>query len=636
MFSAVRCYRRIAFAVFIVPALSFALQGGGQFDSPLPQAIAATPTPKPEAFPTLTPAGGVVSSARSAPTRILAKYGHQSNVLLTSAVTIGDHFVEYAGGQTFIVRLINPIVYDKPLVQDNVTTNVTSTSGVLPSITSIIPAGPADVLLDKQISDLIMLGTYCDTKAHCEPLIDDERQAIKLLTYSDVKDNIDLLEYALQIPFVLNTAAQDYQDAALQIATDTNADTGTANVEFTPDMANCLSEIQKVVGWVDFPGPAFPKPAAGKSSCASYAQNAPPIPTHPAYSYPLNVPASRVFVLTGKISTIVQLLGNIRDLETQIESAKTQNFPQADKEAATKELQALEAGVRKNVTIPPELEAFYSSGNGTDGEVAAAAAAAWASLAPFRDLNPQATYYGYDVACNNFAVDGQSNALTFSAVNRYTLNVAPAASPGGNGNSSPSTTIATLGGTSLTAPTLAVTTTFPQSVGTVDCPAALTLHAGAGISTIPVNTFQLSTTSFSTNSMGQPQANYTVTGSTRREQLIGAAFTSFCPVSLGGGAQALCATIGVGAVSSSFNGLAGFSLSFARRLFLNVAWQFGSITTIPPGILGQNVPSGYMVPTGTASTTKITFTLSLGGSPAASTSAPNGGSQSGPAGKPGH
>ncbi len=56
---------------------------------------------------------------------------------------------------------------------------------------------------------MFTIASGCDTKANCQILIDEEKKAIALFAYSDIKNNIDLLEYALQIPFVLNTAAPD-------------------------------------------------------------------------------------------------------------------------------------------------------------------------------------------------------------------------------------------------------------------------------------------------------------------------------------------------------------------------------------------------------------------------------------------
>jgi hypothetical protein len=224
------------------------------------------------------------------------------------------------------------------------------------------------------------------------------------------------------------------------------------------------------------------------------------------------------------------------------------------------------------------------------------------SLRPFYDVNLAYDSSFRDVRCHPHQPDGSSHALQLSANNRFS-----ASSP------------------------LAV------SVATVDCPGAVAVSAGAGISTVPVVTYQLGATLSGT----PPTAAYTITEQSRSSQTVAVALVHYLVEPLGGQA-ALFATAGFGTSTSQVDAFYGLSLGVGRRVFVNVLEHVGTVTVLQPGLtVGEAAPSGFTIPTLKQTATRIAFVLTFGTAFSSSSSAPASSSSAGgggasPNAKPGH
>ena len=228
----------------------------------------------------------------------------------------------------------------------------------------------------------------------------------------------------------------------------------------------------------------------------------------------------------------------------------------------------LTADVRK---ANPDLDLSKDLPSGTDGQLLAQKEQ---PLQAFADLYPLVETVSYPVWCHPHNVDTVSNSLTLVAINRFDS-----------------------------------TKNLSQAVGVVDCPGALAVSTGGGYSRVPLATFQ----AVPSVTNGVVTSNVIGYGQNARAQTVAAAFFHYFVLSLGGQAG-LFLTGGIGTSSSNLSGFYGASIGLGRRVYLNIAENVANVTVLAPGFsINQAIPNGFQIPTTAHTTTKLSFTISIGG-----------------------
>ena len=517
---------------------------------------------------------------------------HQTNILLGAAAVLGDHIVENGRGQTVTVKCINPIKYDQAQLVDTYTTIVGSGFPLPPGAVPVGALSGARYAHDCKT-------TAADCVAAAQEL------AANYALYAGQFNARNT--FAQQATTLLTNASSQYDYLSAQTAQQNDA----SAPQLDPTIVTCLHDIVAYAAWLqpgadstnpppailanvsgDCPGaPAFSNSVIGTynvlfSNLSAYETQIAALRIQldlssngtlltaaaPAGSTQIQVQNGSLFSIGSEI-----VIGGTTP-ETEIISAtSTTTVSFANKLTSD---HAIGAAITSNIaaqatSLKSTLQDIDLSSDLATGSAGIALRTTEQGLIPFSDVDLNQNTAHVDVDCHQYRIDGVSHALVLTASNRFSSS-----------------------------------SNLSQSIATVDCPGAFAVSAGAGISQVPVVTYQLASTLGGTPAA--PTATYTVSQQIRSEQTVAVAMFHYLALPLGG-QTGLFVTGGFGTSTSQVDAFYGASLSLGRRLFINFLEHNGTYNALQPGIpLNSAAPSSFTIPTIKQTTTRLAIVLSFG------------------------
>jgi hypothetical protein len=416
---------------------------------------------------------------------------------------LGDHVTETGAGHTYTVLLINPVTYDYPVLRDTRTT----VPSAMPSLSGIpFPTGLGPVVTQTQreaeIKALALapkekLELSCATPAACSSALTALRpRQMRLLSRFSEWNNYALVAYQ----DVLQAATLYQALASVAAAQSAAAKPEPKPTSLPVPYVECVDEVGQVAQWTlgrrpkslnGLPDIMLPAPDAVSQNCLG----APKLPS---------IEASTLFSALGAWQLDINRLRN--EIDENAAKFTTGGNPN------------ITAGVNDAATFKTQLTGVDLATYGIAGTAGGTLLKQIQALAPFYDFDAHDDWATINVDCHPYDVDGQSHSITLTAASRLS-----------------------------TTPAL-----VSQPIATIDCPGALALSAGAGVTGVPIVNYQLVTA----NPTASPPVS-TIGRTAQDRQLYGAALVHYFLLPIGNSQTALFGTGGIGTSSQSFAGFTG-------------------------------------------------------------------------------